>query len=179
MVQTVVLCVQMRQRQWHRNRIQTNPHTSLQNVSVYLSTGSACTWWKVKSNITCASRYGKLQPMRLDIPSSTSLQWSNKEWSGRAVVSWINIKGQTDCVNTWLVTFIGMHSIVVCIKQRILRWDLHTTVNTRWKENHSTLLKTWRRAGNKSCVLGWGGSTERHLNAPDISFMFYACTCLI
>lgn len=48
------------------------PQTPLQNVTIYLSTGFASTWWKAKSNITCARRYGKLQPMRPDIPRAMS-----------------------------------------------------------------------------------------------------------
>lgn len=98
-------------------------HTPLQNVTIYLSTDFASTWWKAKSNITCARRYGKLQAMRLDISRATILQWSNKEWLGRVLLSWINIRGQTDLVNTQLLTFIEMHLVVVCIKQCILRWD--------------------------------------------------------
>lgn len=117
------------------------PHTWLQNVTVYLSTSVPCTWWEVKSNITCARIYGKLQPMRLGIPRATILQWSNKEWLGRALLSWINIRGQTDLVNTQLLTFIEMHWMVVCIKQCILRWDLLTTVNMRRGRNHFTSVK--------------------------------------
>ena len=101
------------------------PHTPLQNVTIYLSTGPACTWWKAKSNITCAGRYGKLQPMRLDTPRATVLQWSNKEWLGRALWSWINIKGQTDLENTQLLTFIEMHWMVV----------LHQAAHTKVESN--------------------------------------------
>lgn len=109
------------------------PHTLLQNVTIYLSPGFAYTWWKAKSNITCARRYGKLHPMRLDTARATLLQWSNKEWLGRVLLSWINIRGQTDLVNTQLLTFIEMHWVVVCIKERILRWDFtHSVTHNSW-----------------------------------------------
>lgn len=139
------------------------PHTSLQNATVYPSTGFPCTWWKVKSNITCARRYGKLQPMRLDIPRATILQWSNKEWLGRALLSWINIRGQTDLVNTQLLTFIEMHWMVVCIKQWIPRWNLHTTDSIRWKGNHATSVKLQsllQRVEKKSSVFWVNRGTE-------------------
>lgn len=44
------------------------------------------------------------------------------DWA-RVLLSWINIRGQTDLVNTQLLTFIEMHWMEACIKQRILRWD--------------------------------------------------------
>lgn len=50
-------------------------------------------------------------------------QFCNKEWLGRVLLSWINIRGQRDLVNTQLLTFIEMHGMVVCIKQWILRRD--------------------------------------------------------
>lgn len=134
------------------------PHTPLQNVTIYPSTAIACTWWKVKSNITCARRYGKLQPMRPDIRRATILQWSNKEWLGRVLLSWINIRGQTDLVNTQLLTFIEMHWMVVCIKQCILRWDLAHSVTlfgekeVRSRNKSQTLL--WR-AENKYSLIGF------------------------
>lgn len=92
------------------------PHTPQQNVTIYLSPGFACTWWNPKSNITCARRYGKLQPMRPDIPRATFLQWSNKKWLDRVLLRWINIRGQTDLVNTQLLTFIERHRTVGRIK---------------------------------------------------------------
>lgn len=48
--------------------------TPLQNVSIYLSPGFECSWWKAKSNIRHAKRCGKIQPMRLDMPRATILQ---------------------------------------------------------------------------------------------------------
>lgn len=134
-VATAVLCIQIRRWEMTQALRDTNkPHThTLQNVTIYLYASFACTWWKAKSNITCARRYGQTRPMRLDIPRATILQWSNKEWLGRVLLSWINIRGQTDLVNTHthtqLLTFIEMHwMVVVCIKLRILRWDLAYSV---------------------------------------------------
>ena len=121
------------------------PRTPLQNVTIYLSSGSARTWWEAKSNITCARRYGQLQPMRLDIQRGTLLQWSNKEWLGRVLLSWINIRGHTELVNTQLLTFIEMHWMVVCIEERILRPDLHIHV---WR-NISDRRGKEREKGNK------------------------------
>lgn len=116
------------------------PHTPQQNVTIYLRTGFACTWWKAKSNITCARRYYKLQPMSLDIARATILQWSNKEWLGRVLLSWINIRGQRDVVNTHLLTFIKMHWMVVCIKWRILRWAT-TQSASHWLQSKTEKTK--------------------------------------
>lgn len=132
--------LEMTQALWDTNK----PHTPLQNVTIYLSTGSACTWWKAKSNITCARRYGKLQPMRGDIPRATTLQLG---WLGRVLLSWINIRGQTDLVNMQLLTFIEMHGMVACIKQCMLRWDFtrsatQASLTLGEKENNSTSLKS-------------------------------------
>lgn len=110
------------------------PHTPLENVTIYLSACFASTQWKVKSNVTCARRYGELQPMRPDVPRATILQWSNKEWLARVPLSWINIRGQTEPVYTQLLTFIEMHWMVECSECCILRWDSTKCFFHHWIE---------------------------------------------
>lgn len=145
---TVVLCIQISRWKWLRRwGTQTNP-THHCKMSVFIwAPAFACTWWKAKSNITCARRYGKLQPMRLDIARATFLQWSNKEWLGRVLLSWINIRGQAELVNTALDIYRnaldgGMHQAV-----HTKMWLSTLCHRIGWKRNDSTLLQPLCCAG--------------------------------
>ncbi len=109
-------------------------------------------------------------------------QSRNKEWLGRVLLSWINIRGQTDLVNTQLLTFIEMHWMVVCIKQRIQRWDFYAFCQREFLTE--IILHHWShraccRALRINPLFLGALRTKQCLNTPGISFMFYACTCLI
>lgn len=148
MVPTVVLCIQIRYEE-----IQT----PLQNVSIYLKPGSAWCWWKKKSNITHARRSTANE--------SQQSRSHNEEWLVGVLLSWINIRGQDEPVNTQLLTFIEMHWMVVNTNRSYS--ILAEIFVCHWKPPQS--------ARNKQPLF----RLTLCLNAPNISFMFYACTCLI
>lgn len=117
------------------------PHTTAK--CHFLSVrSSAITWWKEKSNITCTRSSSKLQPMRADIAGASTLLRSNKEWLGRGLLSWINIRGQVDLVNTHLLTFTEMLWIVVSVEGRILRWAW----TLFWLSQSSMSYETWNNS---------------------------------
>lgn len=120
-VPTVVLCIQIRQWKWLRHKeIQTNP-THHCKMSLFIGAQALHALdrkWKailhMPGDVVKCSQWD----LTYEEP-----QFRNKQWLGRVLLSWINIRGQTDLVDTQLLTFIEMHWMVVCIKQWILRRD--------------------------------------------------------